>query len=405
MRSFSELKNSKYMTLIMLYLGFCIAYIDRTAINFSLTAIGADFHLSTSELGVVMSAFFVGYTIMQLPGGVLADRFGSKKIILISMSFWSLFTILTGTTYTLVGLLVIRFLFGIGEGSFPPATFKGVAEAFPVNQRGKMAGVLASSNYVGSALAPLIVVPIMLLTGGWRNMFHFLGIIGGVFILAYWLLVQSKFSPGMTVAQRKSYNFRDVIHLSLLWKLLFAWFFLSVINKGLASWMPAYLLTERGLDSKSVGLLMPLPFVAAGISTAISGYVMEHYFNKREKYMLAGCALLTAFFLYFMYTSTTIAEVMTFQCIVYFFKSFVLGIVMALPLKLLPQTIAGSAVGLINLGGQAAGFIAPAAMGFIISAAGGNYNPVFIFLIISACLSALCSLSITNKDKKVEVNI
>ena len=90
-----------------------------------------------------------------------------------------------------------------------------------------------------------------------------------------------------------------------MWQLLLAWFALSLINKGLDSWMPTYLLIVRHLDLKAVGILTPLPFIAAGISTAVSGYVMDHFsgyvmdhfFDKKEKYLLAGCAVLTAVFL------------------------------------------------------------------------------------------------------------
>lgn len=400
MKKFSTWSTTnKYMALGMLYIGFCVSYVDRTAINIALTSIGQDFKLAPATLGIVISAFFIGYTIMQLPGGWLSDRFGSKKVVMTSLFFWSLFTLATGFVESLAALLVVRFLFGLGEGSFPPSAFKGIAECFPNNERAKMAGVLVSSNYVGSALAPVLVVPLILYMG-WRGMFHVLGILGFAYIFVYWILVQQRKAPEMTKEEKKKINFKHVVHLPVMWQLLIAWFALSLINKGLDSWMPTYLLTVRHLDLKAVGMLTPLPFIAAGISTAVSGYVMDHFFDKKEKFLLAGCALLTAVFLYFMYTSLTISAVIGFQCLVYFFKSFVLGCVMALPLKLLPQAVSGSAVGLINLGGQAAGFISPVAIGFIITAFNGSYDAVFIFLIIAACCSALASLSIRTRKSE-----
>lgn len=391
--------TNKYWSLFMLYMGFCVAYIDRTAINLSLSAIGQEFELSPATLGIVLSAFFVGYTLMQLPGGYLADRIGSKKVIMLSLAFWSVFTLATGFTYSLMALLIVRFLFGLGEGSFPPASFKGIAEYFPREERAKMAGILVSSNYVGSAVAPLIVVPLMLFLG-WRGMFHVLGVFGFAYVFFYWLRIQQVQENEYPAEKKKKIDVRSVIGLPIMWKLLIAWFALSLINKGLDSWMPTYLLTVRQLDLKAVGMLTPLPFIAAGISTAVSGYVMEHFFDKKETYLLAGCAVLTAVFLYFMYTAEVISQVIAFQCLVYFFKSFVLGCVLALPLKLLPQSVSGSAVGMINLGGQAAGFISPALIGFIITAFNGSYNAVFIFLIIAACCSAVASLSIGRRKQE-----
>lgn len=385
--------KSKYWSLAMLYIGFCIAYIDRTAINLSLSAIGQDFELSPAALGIVLSAFFVGYAAMQLPGGYIADKIGSKKVIMFSLTLWSVFTLATGFTYSLMALLIVRFLFGIGEGSFPPAAFKGIAEYFPKDERAKMAGILVSSNYIGSALAPVLVVPLMMLLG-WRGMFHILGVLGFAYVFVYWLRIEQVKKRHVRTEKAEKIDIESVIKLPVMWQLLIAWFALSLINKGLDSWMPTYLLTVRQLDLKAVGILTPLPFIAAGISTAISGYVMERFFDKKEKYLLASCAGFTALFLYFMYTAETILSVVGFQCLVYFFKSFVLGCVLALPLKLLPQAVSGSAVGLINLGGQAAGFISPALIGFIITAFDGSYNAVFIFLIVSACCSTLASLSI-----------
>lgn len=280
------------------------------------------------------------------------DKLGSKKVIMISLAFWSVFTFATGFTYSLLALLLVRFLFGLGEGSFPPAAFKGIAEYFPHNERANMAGVLVSSNYVGSALAPVIVVPLMLILG-WRGMFHVLGVFGFAYVFFYWLRIEQIKRPESSVhddkpIKKKRIDIKSVIRLPIMWQLLLAWFALSLINKGLDSWMPTYLLTVRHLDLKAVGILMPLPFIAAGISTAVSGYVMDHFFDKKEKYLLAGCAVLTAVFLYFMYTAEHISYVIGFQCLVYFFKSFVLGCVLALPLKLLPESVSGSAVGMVN---------------------------------------------------------
>ena len=84
MKSISAFRTTnKYWSLFMLYIGFCVAYIDRTAINLSLSAIGHDFQLSPAVLGIVLSAFFVGYTVMQLPGGYIADKIGSKKVVMV----------------------------------------------------------------------------------------------------------------------------------------------------------------------------------------------------------------------------------------------------------------------------------------------------------------------------------
>ncbi|MDR7868211.1 MAG: MFS transporter [Sporomusaceae bacterium] len=386
--------TGKYLVFILLYVGWCISYIDRAAINIALASIGKEFSLNPSVMGMVLSVFFVGYALMQLPGGWLADRFGSKRIIVISLLVWSAFTAVTGLAWSLTALIVIRLLFGLGEGAFPCASLKGVAEHFPRSERPKMTAGLLSSNYVGSAIAPMIVAPLLIYLG-WRHMFGVIGIAGVAFVLVYWFAVRPaqaeevQEKPGQT----EKVGLRVLLKMPLMWQLVLAWFGLSLVNKGLDSWMPTYLLTVRHLDLKAIGLLTPLPFIAAGTSTAIGGWVMDRFFDGREKYMLMFSALLTAFFLYFMYTAETVYMVIGFQCLVYFFKSFVLAAAMSLPTKLLPGKVVGSASGMINVGGQSAGFISPVIIGFMISIFDGSYDAAFWFLIGAACLSAFASMT------------
>jgi len=390
--------TNKYVVFALLYLGFCIAYVDRVAINIALASIGKEFALNPSTMGVVLSTFFVGYAIMQIPGGWLADKFGSKVAIIGALFVWSVFTLGTGYAWSLTSLIVIRFIFGIGEGPFAASALKGIAENFPKAERPKMTAALLSSNYVGSALAPLMVVP-LLMYFGWRGMFHAFGILGIAFIAIYWFLVKPamKEEQDAVASGEPKISMKELLKMPLIWQLTIAWFALSLVNKGLDSWMPTYLLTVRHMDLKSLGLLTPLPFVAAGIATAIGGWVMDRFFDGREKYLLVSSAILTAIFLYYMYTAETVMLVIGFQSLVYFFKSFVFASALALPMKLLPGSVAGSASGVINMGGQSAGFVAPLLIGLMVSAYDGSYDAAFWFLIGAACLSALTSLTIKNR--------
>lgn len=382
----------KYLVLVLLYLGWCVSYIDRAAITFAATQIASEFQLKPSELGVLLSSFFLGYSLLQLPGGWLADRFGSRPVIVISILLWSLFTGVTGMAWSITSLVVIRFVFGMGEGAFPAASVKGVAEHFTREERPKMSSLLMSSNYVGSMLAPLLIAP-LILHFGWRAVFHTIGIVGLVFALVYWFCVRP---VRHGVAGSKAINkaaFKALLQMPLMWQIVAVWFGLSIINKGLDSWMPTYLMTVRGLNLKAVGLLLPLPYIMAGLSTAIGGWVMVRFFDGREKILLIASSLLTAVFVYCMYTAATVEGVIAWQCLAYFFKSFVLATCIALPTKMLQAQLVGSGVGMVNLGGQLAGFISPLVIGFLVSAF-ANYDYAFGFLIAAALFSVLVSLFI-----------
>ena len=99
--------ENRYVVFFFLYIGFCISYIDRSAIGLALPSVSKDFNLAPTEMGVVISAFFIGYSIMQIPGGWLSDHFGSKTVILVALTLWSIFTS-GGTAFPPVRLRPLR---------------------------------------------------------------------------------------------------------------------------------------------------------------------------------------------------------------------------------------------------------------------------------------------------------
>jgi MFS family permease len=388
---------------VLLYIAFCISYIDRAAISIALAQIGKDFNLQASDLGIVISAFFLGYAAMQVPGGWLADRIGSKYVVIGTIAMWSVFTVTTSFAWSLLSLIAIRFAFGIAEGGFPSASIKAVSESFQKDDRPKMSALLMSSNYAGSMIAPLIMAPLIIWLG-WRHAFEVIGCAGIVFAVLYMTFVPHRApvrDPATTTAAGKSATpMRELMKNPLLWQLLIVWFCLSCVNKGLDSWMPIYLLQQRGLDLKAVGLLTPIPFVLATISTAIGGWVMTTFFAEREKYLLIGASTLTGIFLYAMYKSDTITSLIVYQSLVYFFKSFVLASVIALPTKLLQDNQIGSGIGMVNFGGQSAGFIAPAVIGFIVTGT-GSFDAAFGFLVTMTALAVVVASTINTAEPRL----
>ena len=394
--------ENRYVVFFFLYVGFCISYIDRSAIGLALPSISKDFALAPTQMGVVISAFFIGYSIMQLPGGCMADKFGSKSVILIALTLWSIFTFTTGHASSLAGLLFLRFVFGLCEGPYAGACYRGIAEYFPRELRPAFATGVLSSNYIGSAIAPIIIVP-LILWFGWRGMFQALGCIGLVYVFFYAFFVKQvkpaeEEKAGAKKGSKKEY-FLKLLHFSIIWKLVVCAFCISRINKGLDAWMPTYLIAERGINLKAVGYVTPIPFMASFLSTAVCGWIMNKYFDRVEQYMIGICAVMTAVFLYLMYNAETLFWVVVFQCGVYFFKACILGSAVAIVLKIVTGNIAGSATMIVNMGGQVAGFISPVVMGYLVSVFNGSFNAVFYYLIGAASVCALSAFLIPKRKE------
>ena len=212
--------------------------------------IGKDLNLTKTEMGMVMSAFFVGYTVFQIPGGILVDKFGARRVMTVAIAIWSVFTGVTGMVGSLFQMLLSRVLFGVGEGPYPAASMKSIALWFEPSKRAFATSVILSSNSVGPAIAPVIAVYLMSLWG-WRGAFYSLvipGLILAVLIARYVTdhpNAEHKKENGDAPAA-PAYTFWQVAAEPAVWKSTIMFFFYNIAGWGFKSWLPTYLVSARG---------------------------------------------------------------------------------------------------------------------------------------------------------------
>jgi nitrate/nitrite transporter NarK len=126
----------------------------------------------------------------------------------------------------------------------------------------------------------------------------------------------------------------------------------------------------------------------------MGGWVMTRFFDGREKFLMMGSCVLTGVFLYGMYQGQSTTQVIVYQTAAYFFKSFVFATAFALPTKILSQRLVGTGIGMVNFGGQAAGFVSPMVIGFLVSYY-NSYDSAFLFLLGAVVVSTLVSMTIS----------
>lgn len=376
------------MILLVLYFTWIVSYIDRTAINLSIVQMGADLSLDASKLGIILSAFFFGYALMQIPGGWLADRFGSRKVIVVAVLMWSLFTGLTGLAWSLTSLFLVRFLFGLGEGAYPAGSTKAISDYFPKERRTKAQSTMMSSNGFGAAIAPILVAPLLVWLG-WRDVFFAISILGIIAIIWFLYLTKTKgeFANSEKAQRPTKEEYKALYRNSYLWKVLLIFFFVNIANWGLMSWMPTYLMQVLGIDLKSVGIVTAIPAIFMTVGMIISGRIINKFGSYAKSGVIAGILILGAC-LYLIAQSSSVVQVITLQSIAYTFLSFVMSFIFTLPHRVLDAKVVGTAFGIINFGGQAAGIFSPMIMGALITATGGNYTSSFLFLAICSLIAA-----------------
>ncbi|WP_180954090.1 MFS transporter [Bacillus sp. M6-12] len=392
--------QNKHFILGLLFVGYLVDYLDRMVMSVAVVYIKDEFSLDPAAVGAILSAFFISYAVMQIPGGWMTDKFGSRKVLIWSIIIWSVFTVLTGFAWSLVSLLVIRFLFGVGQGGYPSASQKGIADYYPRDERPKASAFLMSSNYFGMALAPLAAAP-MILWMGWRNMFVVIGMLGVILTVAFWVYFKPKSEMSPNAEAKNKVPVKELLANAELWKITVMWFAAGIVNWGLASWIPSYLMEARGMDIMAMGFYAALPGISTGIAMLFSGWLLDKFFVNREKYYAAFGMLISGIFLYLMFTTSSVPLAMLYLNICMVFKSFAFTVAFSLPHKMMSKKIIGSAMGIINMGAQGAGFLAPLVMGFMISFT-GSYNAAFYFLIACTVVSIIAALSIKKRDNTVQ---
>lgn len=394
----------------LLFLTWLMSYIDRSLMPMAIPLIGQEFHMSPTTMGVVISAFFIGYGAMQIPGGMIADKFGARKTITLGVAAWSLFSLLTGTTRTLTTLIWVRILFGLGEGMHPPAAFKALSAWFNSAERARANGFVMSSNTVGPMIAPILFATVMG-AFGWRKAFYLVSIPGFLITLAvYWYLRDTPAEhPHMTAGElaeigtegksQEKISFSELSKYKALWQLFFIYMTWDVTWWGFQAWLPSYLIKVRGFTLLNTGAVTSLPFAAGFFGLLICSYVSD--WTGKRKAILVSVLLGNALFMLLTATANNATTAVIFLTATGFFLPAIQGPFWSLAMDLLPSRVMGYSSGFINTGGQIAGVVSPIIIGALIQLT-GHYDAGFIFMGISAGLSAL--LVATIKASKVQAS-
>lgn len=403
--------NRKQKTLIMvlLCLGWMVNTFDRIAINVAVIPISKEFGLTETQVGLVISSFFLSYAIMQPIGGSLADRFGSRKVILFSLIAWSIFTILTGMAWSFLSLIVLRFLFGIGEGSYPSASQVSLAETFPQKERGRAKSGLLAAGKLAGVLGTLAIASLISIFD-WQFMFIFLGLVGLLLAFFYWKYFYPAGTQGIQKnAPSEKMSLKQALKIPLLWQLTVIYFGISIVSWGTAAWMPSYMVKVRDLDLVSMGAVATIPAIMGLITMLFTGWLLDKYMVGREKYLIVLGALIGMISLYFFISAPSIPYVVMYGAFASIGIAIALTTTLTMPLKYIASSSIGTATGMVYLGGQLAGVIAPTVMGFMIQQFNGSYDAGFWFLISALFIALIVGMTVRThsdetSDQATEIN-
>ena len=274
------------LTVIAVY----ICFIDRVAISIAIIPMAAENAWSASTQGAIMAAFFLGYLTLQIPAGLLADRFGGKWVLGLGVLLWSVFTLLTppAAAAGLVTLVACRFFMGVAEAVTWPSIYSLYSQWVSDARRATAVGFMNSGVAGGSVIA-LVATPLLVAAYSWQLAFYIYGAIGVVWFLIWTPTTQS--SPASTANTSRhehrgaKFDFPKITLSALLrsravWAIAVAHMCLNWTIFLMLSWLPTYINKGLGADFSQIGMLAVAPAVVAMLLAPVAGRVFDSFISR-----------------------------------------------------------------------------------------------------------------------------
>lgn len=368
-----------------------IAYFDRVTLSVAL----ADkdgflnfFNLNNSDRGLLNSAFFWSYALLQIPAGWIVDRFGVKWTYAAGFLLWSVTSAATAWATGFQVLFLLRILLGIGESVVTPAAMRWIRFNFEERRRGTAVGILMAAAKVGPALGSYLAVK-LLGNFGWQTMFLTIGL-GSMIWLIPWLLFMKDNDLALEKEAKQSdggkdISFATVMASPVIWGTIVGTFCYQYFVYFALTWMPAYFKEAFKMSLNDSGVFTAASFLAMAVVATLAGFSADALIGRgydavtvRKGFTIAGFLSAGAGLVAALNTPPDIAMWMVIASL------GGLGLTTAnywaLTQTLIPGAAVGRIVGVQNCAASVPGIVAPILTGWLIQETGGYRGAIMAVL-------------------------
>ena len=368
-----------------------IAYFDRVTLSVAL----ADkdgflnfFNLNNSDRGLLNSAFFWSYALLQIPAGWIVDRFGVKWTYAAGFLLWSVTSAATAWATGFQVLFLLRILLGIGESVVTPAAMRWIRFNFEERRRGTAVGILMAAAKVGPALGSYLAVK-LLGNFGWQTMFLTIGL-GSMIWLIPWLLFMKDNDLALEKEAKQSdggkdISFATVMASPVIWGTIVGTFCYQYFVYFALTWMPAYFKEAFKMSLNDSGVFTAASFLAMAVIATLAGFSADALIGRgydavtvRKGFTIAGFLSAGAGLVAALNTPPDIAMWMVIASL------GGLGLTTAnywaLTQTLIPGAAMGRIVGVQNCAASVPGIVAPILTGWLIQETGGYRGAIMAVL-------------------------
>lgn len=427
MKTLNASTRVRWMVFSSLFALCTVNYIDRAVISICMPAIEEELHFGPELVGVILSAFFWGYTVMQIPSGWVADRFGPGKTILGSGLLWGLFQVITGFLHSSTAFMAIRALLGASEAPIYPASTKLQSIWLTKNERTRGAAIVDAGSPLGTAIGGPLIVAFLSWFGGWRGALVGAGILTALIVLLCYPFVHATPESSGRIndaereyiqnALRKEYGeesdnqSRGSLGLSrylkskTFWGMTLGFVCYDCFWYGLMTWGPMYLSHVFNVNILKIGMSIFIIFGVGVIGELFGGFLIDYLKtkgfdpNKVTKWTLGILGLLMAIAMYFVSNAESINEAIGFLAFAMFCERWIGCTFWSMPATISQRDDVGIVAGAMNTLGNVGGAIVPILVGVIVMATGNYYWAIILFLAFALGVSVFPL--IINLNKKV----
>ncbi len=400
-----DLPNPLKIVLVLLGLSVFINYIDRSNLAIAAPMLQDELGISAGQLGLLLSAFFWTYALMQPITGWLVDKLDVNWVIAGGFFLWSAATAATGIVRTFAVLFAVRLLLGIGESVAVPSYSKIIALHFPEEHRGRANSVISAGLSLGPGLG-VLAGGMLMGRYGWRPFFVLLGLIS-----LLWLVPWIRFMPKERTKAAGNIDsappkLGEFLLLRSAWGTCFGLFAGNYVNYFLLSWLPFFMVRERGFSMDKMARIGALGYLCSAIAALFSGWLSDRWIEHGasptivRKTFCAGGLVIAGIFL-----GLCVVGGPNFSVAMILLGMAGFGIsasnVWAVTQTLAGPVGAGRWTGFQNCIGNMAGIVAPAVTGFALQRT-GHFAVPFAILTVVALLGSLCWVFLVAEIKQVQ---
>ena len=384
----------KYHVIICLMIVFFAVNFDKGLIGMAIIPIREQFGLSATQAGLMMSAYSLGFAIVSFPGGIIADKFGYKRVLMACLALATVCAFVFPFASVLTMFIVIRFLLGFSHGSVPSATTKGIALNYDKEKRVMIQSVWFIAQNIAGFAATYIGARIIAV-----NYQYAYWVAAARYVIAFLLILKNlpnikevEAKEKATVDNKNKAKISDVFKDRNMWIFAICIFVFNLILNGSNNWYATFLSTNFNKDMVEIGSILSLSSLISIGCSPLTGYLLSKVFKGKENWFIFISTIITAILFTVMVKGNVLALSVVCIYVSAYSSMFPFVAIKTLPQKLVSEEYIGTTMGVITAVSSLGGFVAPTLIGAILDLGGGEFSNAYITLAVLGVIAGIVAL-------------